>query len=271
MTIRRLLGSRLREIREGAWFTLEAAASALGVPSKRLEGVEAGRLLPTLTQIIGLCDLFGYDDVCDRALLLTLGRQARRPNWWDDYADVLDVCEAGYLEAEQVATEIRSYHLLAVPPLLQTADYADALLAVRHGDGGHLRRAELLERRQRILRGDRLPAVWALVDEMALRRAVGGPDVMRRQLQHLADLCALPHVTLQICLMTDVEHCPPGGPIILLRMPGRLTDVVYLEYAVGGHWPKDVPAHRRLLDRAAVAAPPPDHTPDLLLRIAKEL
>lgn len=270
MTVHRALGQHLQELREAAGRTVEDAAKTAGMHAERLRLIEGGRAGVDVAALTRLCEAYGVEWET-RSVLLHTVKRSMLPGWWWSFNDLLPPGYARYLEAEQTAVGLRTYTLGLIPDLLQTPSYARAVLKSRYAGAELDRRCGLRARRRNILHGGRLHAVHALIDEAALRRPFGGPQVMRAQLQHLTDLCAQEHVTIQICPMAAAAHAPPGAPITLLRLPGRLPDLVWLEHQTGdGDWPPDVARYRTMLDRAEQAARPPQDTPELLARIGEE-
>jgi hypothetical protein len=137
------------------------------------------------------------------------------------------------------------------------------------------RRVRLRMDRQRLLtRPDPPPRLWAVVDEAALRRQVGGPDVMRAQLEHLVAMTKLPNVTLQVMPFRFGVHAAEGHAFVILRFAEPdLPDVVYLEQLTSALYlerPEDVDHYAGVMDRLAVQAEEPDVTPEFITRILTE-
>ena len=181
-----------------------------------------------------------------------------------------------YLGLEQAARLIRSYDVQFVAGLLQTPDYARAVFSLPGGsfDERADRQLAVRMRRQEILHRADPPHLWAVIDEAALRRRVGGTAVMRAQIEHLLEMSRLRHVNVQVLPFRAGGH-PVGGPIILLRFAGDLLpDVVYLEQLMSAIYPSspaDLAHYWDLLNKLATEADPPIANSMLLEQIRKEL
>ncbi|MCT2589620.1 DUF5753 domain-containing protein [Streptomyces sp. N2-109] len=274
---RLLLGERLRRLREAQYLTLEEAAETIRLPIARLGLMEVGRTSFRPRDVSDLLTAYDVHDDADRSTALSLAEQANAPGWWAPFRDVTPGWLHSYLGLEQAAGLIRSYEVQFVPGLLQTPEYARAVIVLGHGDASDRqlrRRAELRARRQRILRRPRPPHLWAVIDEAALRRPIGGPQVMRDQLEHLIAVSELPHITLQVLPFAAGGHSAAGGPVALLRMPQQgLPDRVYLEQLLDGHYPEDpedIRYYRQVIDRLVTTAEPPARTGELLRGICEQ-
>jgi hypothetical protein len=165
-----------------------------------------------------------------------------------------------------------------IPGLLQIPEYARAVIALGHGDAPRAetdRRVELRMRRQQLLRRPHPPHLWALIDEAALRRPIGGAATMFAQLHHLIEVCDLPHVTIQVLSFRLGGHAAAGGPVTIVRLPGQaLPDTVYLEQLATALYPDrpgDLDYYRHIMNRLATHAEPPDTTPAFLYQVLKEI
>lgn len=274
---RMVLGSHLRRLRESRGLSRERAGEAIRASQSKISRLELGRTGFKPRDIVDLCALYGVTDEAERATLLDLARQANLPGWWHEYADVTPSWFEPYLGLEQAASVIRTYEVQFVPGLLQTPDYARAVIGLGHGASTAEveRRLELRMRRQEILRRPHPPRLWTVIDEAALRRPIGGRAVMVAQLRHLIDMCEPAHVTIQLMPFQSAGHAAAGGPVTLLRMPEHhLPDVVYLEQLTSALYPdrrEDLDHYRDILNRLATQAEPPDATPRLLRDILRDL
>ncbi|NSC24876.1 helix-turn-helix domain-containing protein [Streptomyces albus subsp. chlorinus] len=275
---RRVLGIRLRRLREAQYISRREAAEAIRVTHQRIEDVEHGRTGCALRDVADLLTIYGVTDESERAVLTALAQQANTPGWWQAFRGVVPAWLHTYLGLEQAASVIRTYEVQFVPGLLQTAEYARAVIELAHEEepeAGIQRRVDLRMRRQQILRGPRSPHVWAVIDEAALRRPVGGAAVMRAQLRHLVAVSELPHVTVQIMPFSAGGHAAAGGPVTLLRLPeSELSDVVYVEQLDSACYLEDetdIEAYRRVTDRLVTRSLSPADTRGMLHRIAEEL
>jgi hypothetical protein len=228
-----MLGAQLRRLREVKGITLEGAGYAIRASGSKMSRLETGRVGFKPRDIADLLTLYGVTDEQERQALQDLARQASAMGWWHDYADVMPAWFEPYVGLEEAASSIRSYQTQCVPGLLQTAEYARAIVMLAHPG----RPADEIERRVSLRMGRQAvltravpPHLWMVLDEAALRRAVGRPEVMRGQLEHLMELAGRPNVSLQVVPLAAAGHAAVGGPFTVLRFSEpNLPDVVYLE------------------------------------------
>jgi len=232
-TVQRLvLGGHLRRLREEAGMTTEQAAASIRGSHSKISRMEHGRVGFKERDIADLLNLYSVGPGDEREALLNLARGANTPGWWQAYADILPHWVEPYFGLEAAASFIREYELQFVPGLLQIEEYARAVirLGTLTSEDEIDRRAKARMSRQEILDRENPPKVWAILDEGALRRVIGGPEVMRAQLLHLMDMCDHPAVTLQILPFAAGAHRAMGGPFTILRYTEPdLRDVVYIE------------------------------------------
>jgi len=168
---------------------------------------------------------------------LTLACESRERGWWQQYGDAVPSWFAPYLGLEAAASLIRTFDLQFINGLFQTKEYARAVAVIgqRGIPSSEIdRRVDVRIKRQELLTADRAPRVWSVIDEAALRRAVGGSDVMRGQLGHLAEMARLPNVTLQVVPFCIGGHDAAGGSFTVLRFAEPdVPDVVYIEQLTG--------------------------------------
>jgi transcriptional regulator with XRE-family HTH domain len=228
------LGTWLRALRTEAGISGQAAARAIGSSTAKVSRVENGLLPVREEDVEALLRLYGASGAASREQLLALARESTQPGWWDGYSEQeLPANLRHPLELEAAARLIAVYDCLAVPALLQTADYARVLSsmdAARPGWRGGLSERMLARRRDLISRSHP-PRVWALVDEAALRRGPrADPATMRAQFAHLIDAAARPHITVQIVPFASLNPLAAPGPFTVLRFPSPdLSDAVFLE------------------------------------------
>ncbi|TDB89115.1 helix-turn-helix transcriptional regulator [Actinomadura sp. 7K534] len=273
-----LVGAQLRRFREAAGISIEAAGYEIRASHSKISRMELGRVGFKERDVADLLTLYGVTDPERREPLLELAEYANVPGWWQEYGDVVPGWFEPYLGLEQGAVVVRVYEVQEVPELLQTADYARALIAVRHPDasGDEVeRRVELRMRRRRVFdRPDPLK-LWAILDEAALRRVVGGAETMRAQIRYLIEMAGRPNITLQVLPFSVGGHAAEGGPMTLLRFAEPdLPDVVYLEQLTGALYPdraSDIIRYRDVLNRLGVQAEPPTRTLAMLHDILDSL
>lgn len=277
VTSRIQLGRTLRRYREREGISRVEAGRAIAVPAMTISGVELGQVSVRLQDVVALCELYRVDDLEMRARLLSLAREASVPNWWAGFSEIIPDWFRPYLALEDSAERIRSYDLQFVPGLLQHPDYARAVIGLDkrvHPVHDLEHRLALRLLRQRRVTSARPPKVWAIIDESVLRRPIGSRKIMFRQLQHLADLCDQPSVTLQILPFSAAAHAPGAGPFILLSLPDDLPDVVYLEQLTTALYldqPNEVDHYRHVLNLLALLACKPMETPAMLREMMGEL
>jgi transcriptional regulator with XRE-family HTH domain len=276
--LRIMLGAQLRALREAAQISTEYAGRSIRGSHSKISRMELGRVGFKERDVADLLTLYGVLDSADRAALLQLARQASTPGWWHQYGDVLPDWFQLYIGLEQAASLIRTYEVQFVPGLLQTDDYARAVIRLGHPDAGEEeieRRVRLRLARQARLHEQDPPTFWAVVDEAALRRPLGGTAAMRAQLDELIALTELGHITLQVVPFAAGGHAAAGGPFSILRFAEpTLSDVIYMEQLTSALYlekPADVDRYRQVMDRLSVEARPAPKTRQLLDRLRREL
>jgi transcriptional regulator with XRE-family HTH domain len=276
--LRILLGSQLRRLRENRGITLEAAGHSIRASHSKISRMELGRVSFRARDVADLLTLYGVIEESDREALLSLVAQANRPGWWHNYDDVLPNWFEAYVGLEEAATRIRSYEVQFIPGLLQTEEYARAVVMLGHPDGTEeeiQRRVDLRMARQKLLGGDNAPHLWAVVDEAALRRPLGGAEVMRGQIRNLIEAVASPNVTVQVMPFSAGGHAAAGGPFSILRFSERdLPDVVYLEQLTSAIYldkRDDLDRYQAVMERLCIDAIPVTDTRKALTKILNEL
>ncbi|MFF4651638.1 helix-turn-helix domain-containing protein [Streptomyces sp. NPDC001380] len=277
MVRRILLGSQLRRLREGRGITREDAGYTIRASESKISRMELGRVSFKERDVADLLSLYGVDDEAEREALLGLVREANRSGWWHSFSDVLPGWFQTYVGLEESAALIRTYELQFVPGLLQSEEYARAVFGLARpaiGEEEIERRVGLRMRRQKLLAGGDSPRLWAVVDEAALRRPVGGPEVMRGQVQHLIDIAEQPNVVLQVMPFRFGCHAAESGAFTILRFPEQdLADVVYLEQLTSALYldkRDDVDCYVQVMERLCVDSLTPEQTTDLLRSILAE-
>ncbi|MBW1598644.1 helix-turn-helix transcriptional regulator [Streptomyces sp. JJ38] len=276
--LRIVLGTHLRRLRESCGITREAAGEAIRGSHAKISRLELGRVGYKERDVADLLTLYGVLDPEQREEFLTLARHANNPGWWHQYSDVMPSWLETLLGLEEAASVIRTYEVQFVPGLLQTAEYARAVTLLGHAQASEAeieRRVRLRMRRQELLTGPHGPKLWAVIDEAALRRPLGGPGVMRGQVEHLLKVAELPNVTLQVAPFAIGGLAAAGGPITLLRFTEPdLPDIVYLEQLTSALYldkRAEVEAYMVVMDRLCAAADPHDRTVGFLRRLHAEL
>ncbi|WP_432988411.1 helix-turn-helix domain-containing protein [Dactylosporangium sp. CA-233914] len=274
-----LLGAHLRRLREAQGVTREDAGWEIRSSESKISRMELGRVGFKERDVADLLTLYGVDDPEERTRLLALARDANNPGWWHRFGDVLPNWFQSYLGLEAAAALIRTYEVQFVPGLLQTKDYARSVVLLGHGRAKEdeiERRVELRMQRQQILTRPDAPRLWMVVDEAALRRPIGGLDVMRGQVEALLEInSTLPNVRLQVIPFNAGGHAAAGGAFTILRFPDEdLPDVVYIEQLTSALYldkRDDVDLYAEAMERLCVEARPPTDTARILEDIRKDL
>jgi transcriptional regulator with XRE-family HTH domain len=272
--LRILLGAQLRRLREAKGITREQAGYAIRASDSKISRLELGRVSFRERDVADLLTLYGVHDPGEREKALALARRASTNGWWHNYNDVLPRWFENYIGLEEAASRIRAYEVQFVPGLLQTEGYARAVTLLGHGTAAEEeieRRVEMRMKRQELLHSDHAPHLWAVVDEAVVRRPLGGAEVMREQLRHLIEMCALPNVTLQVVPFERGGHAAAGGPFSILRFAEPdLPDIVYLEQLTSALYldkREDVERYLAVMEQLCVEAEPVAATPRILRQI----
>ena len=275
--LRILLGSQLRLLREVKGITREEAGYAIRASGSKISRMELGRVSFKERDVTDLLKLYGVDED-ETVTLVALATQANSPGWWHKYGDVLPDWFQVYVGLEEAASLIRLYEVQFVPGLLQTADYARAV--VRLGQPGAApeeieRRISLRMGRQELLTKPGGPRLWAIVDEAALRRPIGGKEVMRAQLEQLILATEEPQVTLQVMPFRSGGHAAEAGAFTIMRFPEPdLPDVVYLEQLTSALYldkRDDVEKYTEVMERLSVESESPERSVDILSGMLEEV
>ena len=276
--LRVVLGKRLADLREKAGVSYEQAGRALDVTHatvRRMEKAEVGLKLPYVEKLL---TTYGVTDPDELESFLTLVREANRPGWWHRYRDVLPDWFSAFVSLEGEAEVIRAYEPHYVPGLLQTEDYARAVLRAGLPNASQ----EVIERgvalrleRQALLTRQKPPLLWVVIDETVLRRPIGGPEITRAQIDRLIEACAMPHVRLQVMPFAAGPHPAMYGPFHIFRFGVReLPDMVCAESLVGAVYfdeRDDVTTFLEALDRMCAQAAPSNSTEAILGRVREEI
>jgi transcriptional regulator with XRE-family HTH domain len=239
---RRRLASELRRLREAAKLTCEDVAERLECSASKISRIETARVTVSPRDVRDLLRIYSVpNDQHDS--LMQLARDSRQKGWWQAYGDTVEPHFATYLGMESAASEIKNVNLTRIPVLFQTEDYAREVIAVgrmRPSVPAHDRMVELLLERQRLAQASP-PDVWVVMDEAALRRQVGGRDVMRNQIEHLIELTSTPGVFLQFIPFSGGAHAAMDLPFVIMGFPDPADpDVVCMGYQTGVLWIEDM-------------------------------
>ena len=243
---RRRLGAELRALREQAGLTIEEVAKGLECSVSKISRLETGQGIPYRRDVRDLLNRYGISDQARRDRLMRWVSDGNRQGWWDAFADAVTPDSGDplvrhnlsrYVALEQDATEVRAFEPIVVHGLLQTKDYARALLnTLSTADSEAIDRlVELRMRRQRRLYAEDDPLkVHMVIDEEVLHRPVGGTEVMRAQLVRLLADSQRPNVTLRVLPFSIGAHRSVAGSFVVLAFAGiDDKDLVYVEGHIG--------------------------------------
>ncbi|MEV5413094.1 helix-turn-helix transcriptional regulator [Thermopolyspora sp. NPDC052614] len=259
----RHLSEELVRLRRTAGLTVEEVTTRLNKSMGWLTYMEGNKWVKAnIKNITALLDLYGIHGQ-QREEILELAQAARQKDWWLAYRDLFPAKLPGF---EAAATTIRTFEALLVPGLLQTKDYAAAVARGRRVFTPPViaRQVEARLTRQKILDRENPPELWALIDEAALLRSVGGPGVMRQQLEHLMNMAARPSITIQVVPLRAGAHAAMTGGFMILEF-GNDQDapLVYMEGVTRSQFmekPEDVNSYTLTFEHVATSALPPDES-----------
>jgi transcriptional regulator with XRE-family HTH domain len=271
---RRRLGLELRRLREAAGVTIDVVADRLECSSSKISRIETGHTGATPRDVRDMLAVYGVDGAAADELV-QVAREARQKGWWHLYGTVLTTA---YVGLEAAASEIRAYEGQVVPGLLQSEDYARAMIVAGRPEIGPVeldRRVQVRMERQSLLNQDDPPRLWVVLDEAVFHRLVGGTSVMSRQIGHLEKVADLPNVTLQVLPFAVGAHAGMDGSFAILGYEDPVDpDVVFAENAAGGLFLEKDEELRRytfIFDHLRASALPPEESVAFLAARVKEL
>jgi transcriptional regulator with XRE-family HTH domain len=230
---RRRLRTELRKARQDAGLTQEQVAAAMDWSLSKVIRIEAGSVGISTNDLRALLGYYQLDDPDLTSELVTLARAARERSWWSVYRDVAPPGLLQLIGYEAASFIVRNFETLLVPGLLQTEEYARAVIGAFEQGAAADRVNTLVEirmRRQEQLDRDDPPLLFFILDEAVVRRLMGGRDIMRRQIRHLVETAARPNVTIEIVPFSAGTHPGLRGPFVIVELPDPGDDdVLYLE------------------------------------------
>ncbi|WP_405476848.1 helix-turn-helix domain-containing protein [Streptomyces canus] len=273
--LRMILGRRLQERRQGAGASLEDAARALRVTSLTIRRLEKAEVALKPLYVEKLLETYGADQQ-EIDEFVVLAEQANEPGWWHTYRNVLPNWFSAYVSLEAGARTLRTYEPHYVTGLLQTHAYARGVLRggfPNETDEDLGRRVDLRLRRQSLLERPDAPTLWVVMEEAVLHRVVGGPEVMREQIERLLEVSELEHVSVDVVPFTAGAHVGACAPFTYFRFEEpELPDIVYTEVLSGAMYldqRADVSAHLEAHNRMSLLTSDTD-SKALLNRMRKE-
>jgi transcriptional regulator with XRE-family HTH domain len=278
---RRELGALLRELRKNKDLTVDQAAAYLECSASKISRIETGRRGATARDVRDLCDLYSVTEQAERDRLVSLAREGKQQGWWQSYD--LPFALPMYVGLEAEARCIKDYDSGVIPGLLQSPDYIRAVHreplpepAERESTTELVeQRVEARLRRQELLtRVDPPPLqLWIILDEAVLHRAIGGPAVMREQLEIVLDKMKLPNITLQVIPFSAGAHPAIDSTFNILEFSGEMPDIVYSEGLAGFIFMEgsaDIERYRGVFDTLTVKAASPEQSADLIREISRQ-
>ncbi|MEU4694320.1 helix-turn-helix transcriptional regulator [Actinoplanes sp. NPDC023714] len=239
--LRRQLGRRLRGLREGRGESLTAVAEALEVHPSVISRLETGQRPPGMLYVDALCRHYELDEPA-KAELVQMARDSRQSGWWEPYK--LAPVSKNYIGWESAATAISNFEVTLVPGLLQTPEYARAIIGPTHPDYTPQQLATEVKarvKRQQILEESHLQVFHAILDESVLVRRIGSDETMRAQLRKLIAVVENPKVVLQVMPFAAGASQGLDGPFSVLSFAdGETDDLIYAEGALGALYEADV-------------------------------
>lgn len=271
------LGQQLREAREAAKVSLKEAGGYLTLDPGTVSRYESGIIPAKPQDVMALLTLYDVSDEGLRESLDRLSRESWRKGWWDGYLGRLTEQFIDYAWLEERAKSIRSFDALTVPGLLQTQEYAEAVIRVFAATATSERQIEhgvqfRLER-QKLLAGDAAPPLTFILDEALIRRPVGGRAVLEAQLRHLGELGREPNIEIRVLPFSAGEHSGQQGAFRLFELPEPFPEVAYAETLAGSIYVESdaVDEFVRAYDQVAEAALSPNESAELIASAAKDL
>ncbi|MDQ2881895.1 MAG: helix-turn-helix domain-containing protein [Actinomycetota bacterium] len=271
------LGAALRSLRVASDLTVDQVATSLGWSGSKVSRIETAKQIVSPSDVRKLVTLYelGADEI---EKYVAIARRAKERDWWYKYDDVLPEWFEGYLGLETEASKISTYEADLVPGLLQTEQYAAAVLGaypLRTTPEEMERSVDLRRARQARLSDENPLILDAVISETALRRAIGGPSVMREQLAHLAAMIQRPNVTIRLLPFGAGEHPGINGAFSVLEFAdaddGRIVTVETMTSTLYIEKTRDVGIYRLAFDQIRSVALGPDETADMIKVTTREL
>ena len=251
----------------------QQAAKVIRGSESKISRIELGRNAIREIDILDLLTYYGVE-YAEREQLLALAEQANRPGWWHRHTDILPEWFQTYVGMEESAASIRIYEPQFVPGLLQTEDYASAVLALGDFSPEDAERHVLVrkERQRRFARGDL--KLWVIVEEPALRRPVSNVRTQQDQIAYLLEASERSNLTLQVVPYGVGGHAVPSGFSVLRFSDRELPDIVYVEHLTSALYldkQSDVDQYMLAMERLSIVSAPPSATPEMLKSIISDL
>ncbi|MFF1624644.1 helix-turn-helix domain-containing protein [Streptomyces sp. NPDC058272] len=274
-TRRRQLGADLRRLRERKGMTLEEAGARVGISKATLSRYETKEGSVKWPAVAALCHEYDASDE-ERLALVELAKGAKIQGWWRSLADPIPESMNLMLTLEDEVVREDHYACMYVPGLLQTRAYAEAVhraseMRCSEREVHHM--VDIRMKRQELLQREEPPHIWCVIDEAAIRRTVGGREVMNEQLRHLLTVSQLPHVTVQVLPFSTGAHAAAVGSFAVLGGPTPELDVVYVDIIGGGLFmekPRELERYRLAFQYLSAQSLDLESSARLIHRISEE-
>jgi len=273
--LRRRLGSELRKMRDGKGLTGAHIAKQLGWSESKVSRIESGKSPLSDKDAKLLLAMYGVQDAQEIRQFTALVRKSRQPGWWHAFGDALPDWFRAYVGFESDASQIRTYQNELVPGLLQTEDYARAVIRSMNAElsvDEIERRATARIQRQDILTREHPPRVWAILNESVVRRVIGSPAIMQAQLKHIAEVAEThPNVTVQILPFDAGAHASMGYSFLILSFDDIPGSVAYSEGPTSATYmdrPADLNRHEEIFQQLMASATRPEKSVAWMKEIA---
>jgi transcriptional regulator with XRE-family HTH domain len=270
---RRRLGAELRRHRDAAGVTIDVVADQLGCSASKVSRIETGHTSATPRDVKDMLDIYGVAGT-ESEELVEIAREARVKGWWHPYSTVLT---GAYVGLEAAAQRVRAYEQQVVPGLLQSEQYAAAMIRAARPDitsDEFQRRVHVRMERQSLLIQDDPIDLWVVLDEAVVSRPVGGDVVMRDQLKRLVKATDMPNVTIQILPFAVGAHAGMDGTFAILDFPeAEDPNVVFAENATGGLFLEksdELTKYVFIFDQIRATALPPEESHAMIAKLAEE-
>ncbi|UOZ08658.1 helix-turn-helix transcriptional regulator [Amycolatopsis sp. WQ 127309] len=274
---RMILGSQLRRLREEAGITRQQAGYNIRGSESKISRLELGRVGFKERDVTDLLTMYGVEESTERQTFLDMVKQSNEPGWWRRFGETMPNWFTDLVGLEEAAARIQIWEPLYVSGLLQIEGYARAIFSHGRPDMADDRVDQLVAlrmRRQKMFSRPDAPRVWMVLDESVLHRPIGGVKVLKRQIEYLLEMSALPHVSIQVLPYSrsglSAEHA-----FSLMRFgEPELPNIAYVEYLTGAHYiekREEIEKYSRALDMLAVDAETPDRSRSMLAKRRQEI
>ncbi len=274
---RMILGSQLRRLREEAGITRQQAGYNIRGSESKISRLELGRVGFKERDVSDLLTMYGVDDALERQTYLDLVKASNEPGWWRRFGDTMPTWLTDLVGLEEAASRIQIWEPIYVSGLLQIEPYARAIFSNGRPEMANERVDQLVAlrmRRQKMFSRPDAPRVWMVLDESVLYRPIGGFKVLKKQIEYLLEMTAMPHVSVQI-LPYERSGLSAEHAFSLLRFgEPELPNIAYIEYLTGSHYiekREEIERYSRALDMLAVDAETPERSRQTLAKRRQEI